>query len=299
MSKFYAILPANVRHNKQLSAAAKLLYAEITAGVDERGICEMTNAEFASLLGGHEKTVCTWIRQLREQEHISVAYWSDRAGYRHRRIYVPTKATKLEDEYVEEGPGSENTTRPGSENATRGAKTLPIYSTGTGRKGRSSPLKTAEAAVEKEPLKKKVRAKVGVMPEESVTASAEAQVSDYMAKGYKPIRDRMNEWDKMEEKLRLNQELAAPHLLLVFRKVFREAGLGEYPSAGKDLKSMKAFIEQTPDLTTAGRIRIINYYLKRYKYRHKEWGVESTPTVGIMVGFLRQYMNLALKEEVV
>ena len=47
---FYAILPAFVRYDTELSANAKLLYSEITSLCNEKGFCWATNSYFANPL---------------------------------------------------------------------------------------------------------------------------------------------------------------------------------------------------------------------------------------------------------
>jgi hypothetical protein len=46
---YYAILPANVRYDKNLSANAKLLYAEISALSNKDGYSWASNSYFANL----------------------------------------------------------------------------------------------------------------------------------------------------------------------------------------------------------------------------------------------------------
>jgi hypothetical protein len=58
MNGAVGILPAYIRYTSKLSASAKLLYAEITANLDETGLyCNLTNREFAENLGGEERTI--------------------------------------------------------------------------------------------------------------------------------------------------------------------------------------------------------------------------------------------------
>ena len=46
---YYAILPANVRYDKNLKPMEKILYAEITALSNKNGYCSASNSYFAKL----------------------------------------------------------------------------------------------------------------------------------------------------------------------------------------------------------------------------------------------------------
>lgn len=67
---YYAIIPANVRYDQDLTANAKLLYGEITALCNERGYCWASNSYFAELYKVSKNTASRWIQQLIEKGYI-------------------------------------------------------------------------------------------------------------------------------------------------------------------------------------------------------------------------------------
>lgn len=77
---FYAIIPANVRYDEQLSAAEKLVYAEISALLNEEGTCYAKNTYFMRVYGASERTVTGWIKHLEDRGYISVTYSRDGRG---------------------------------------------------------------------------------------------------------------------------------------------------------------------------------------------------------------------------
>ncbi len=81
---FYAILPACVRYDKELSSTSKLLYAEITALCNERGYCWATNKYFTNLFGVSDRQVQRILKQLLDKKYIYVLI--ERQKY--RRIYI-------------------------------------------------------------------------------------------------------------------------------------------------------------------------------------------------------------------
>ena len=61
---YYAIISAEVRYDKKLSANAKLLYGEITCLTIENGFRFATNKYFAELYDKSKVTISKWISEL-------------------------------------------------------------------------------------------------------------------------------------------------------------------------------------------------------------------------------------------
>lgn len=70
VKNYYAIIPANVRYDKRLSAGAKLLYGEITALSSATGVCYASNSYFMQLYAVSDKTVQKWIKALEECGYV-------------------------------------------------------------------------------------------------------------------------------------------------------------------------------------------------------------------------------------
>ena len=69
---YYAIIPANVRYDKDISPNAKLLYGEITALCNQKGFCWASNQYFSNLYGVSDRTIRTLIKQLQDKKYIKV-----------------------------------------------------------------------------------------------------------------------------------------------------------------------------------------------------------------------------------
>mgnify|MGYP006371252627 FL=1 len=67
---YYAIIPADVRYDKDLRPNEKLLYGEITALSDKHGYCWATNRYFAELYEVTPKCVSKWINHLIEKGYL-------------------------------------------------------------------------------------------------------------------------------------------------------------------------------------------------------------------------------------
>lgn len=68
---YYAILPADVRYDKNLTAKEKLLYAEITALSNKEGYCWASNSYFAELYNTTDRTIRTCITNLVNNGYIN------------------------------------------------------------------------------------------------------------------------------------------------------------------------------------------------------------------------------------
>ena len=69
---YYAVLPANVRYDKNITPNAKLLYAEITALCNDKGYCWAGNAYFAELYRVTKTSISNWISSLQKNGYIDV-----------------------------------------------------------------------------------------------------------------------------------------------------------------------------------------------------------------------------------
>lgn len=103
---FYAIVPANVRYDDDLSPNAKLLYGEITALCNERGYCWAGNSYFSELYKKDKSTIARWIKQLEQK------------GYITREVIYKEGSKEIEARHMRicHDPIGENATTPTREN---------------------------------------------------------------------------------------------------------------------------------------------------------------------------------------
>lgn len=69
---YYAIIPANVRYDSELTEKAKLLYGEITCLSNKEGYCFATNNYFAKLYNCTTRAIQNAISKLQERGYIKV-----------------------------------------------------------------------------------------------------------------------------------------------------------------------------------------------------------------------------------
>lgn len=71
---YYAIIPANVRYDKDISPNAKLLYGEITSLCNQKGYCWASNEYFSSLYSVSIRTVQNLLKQLEQKKYIKIDF---------------------------------------------------------------------------------------------------------------------------------------------------------------------------------------------------------------------------------
>lgn len=91
---YYAIIPANIRYDDELTPNAKLLYGEITALCNEKGYCWASNSYFAELYNVSVVSISKWINQLIDKSYLSVEMvyrdGTNQIQQRNLRIATPT-----------------------------------------------------------------------------------------------------------------------------------------------------------------------------------------------------------------
>lgn len=84
---YYSIMTADVRYDKEISAAEKIMYSEITALANKNGYCNASNKYFAELYEVHKDTISRWINTLKERGHLEVELVYKGKRVMERRIY--------------------------------------------------------------------------------------------------------------------------------------------------------------------------------------------------------------------
>ncbi len=99
---YYAVIPANVRYDKNLCPNAKLLYGEITALCNEKGFCWASNQYFAELYSKTEETISRWINQLKQYNYIKIKYKKRGFEIIERKIFlsIDKKVNRSIDEKI-------------------------------------------------------------------------------------------------------------------------------------------------------------------------------------------------------
>ena len=92
---YYAIIPANVRYDKELTANAKLLYGEITALTNEKGYCWASNNYFADLYGVTPQAISRWVNILAKKGYVNIEYERKGKEITQRKIFIAMYQQKV------------------------------------------------------------------------------------------------------------------------------------------------------------------------------------------------------------
>ena len=98
MPSYYAIIPANVRYDKNLPHGAKLLYGEITCLTHKEGYCYAQNAYFSELYGVTPQCISQWVKKLEAGGYISVIYIYSGKEITQRQIRLNVEVPKVKQE---------------------------------------------------------------------------------------------------------------------------------------------------------------------------------------------------------
>ena len=85
---YFAIIPANVRYDKELTANAKLLYGEISALTHKEGYCYASNNYFAELYSVTPQAISKWVKLLEDKGYVKIVYLYNGLETKERRIYM-------------------------------------------------------------------------------------------------------------------------------------------------------------------------------------------------------------------
>ena len=119
-SGYVGYLPVYIRHSKKLNPTTKLVYAEITACLEDSGVCKKPNVYFSKALHIHKTTVSEQITKLRKLNFINVYIEYEKGTQKFKSRYItltyPQIQVGVEGDvnnthiYLQEGESLSNTT---------------------------------------------------------------------------------------------------------------------------------------------------------------------------------------------
>ncbi len=118
---YYAVVPAPVRYDPELTPSAKLLYCEITSLCTSKGYCWATNEYFTRLFELSASTISRLISQLERRGHVRIKTVATKTGSE-RRIYTDVyRVELLSEEGAQGGAQKEQAPQGGCAKTARGA----------------------------------------------------------------------------------------------------------------------------------------------------------------------------------
>lgn len=89
---YIGYIPKPIRHNIDLSPRDKLIYCEVTATLDDRGVCTKNNIYFSNVTGCTKATVSASMTKLRELDYIDVIIEKEENTQKFKKRYIILKA---------------------------------------------------------------------------------------------------------------------------------------------------------------------------------------------------------------
>lgn len=134
---YWAVIPASVRYDEELSPSAKLLYAEISSLTGETGYCYASNQYFAVLYHLSERTIIRLLKELRDHGYIRIEDGDGGAAL--RKVFAGLNPlTKMSP------PPDKNVTPPPTKMSPVSEKNNNINPPKAPQKGARSPKSTPE-----------------------------------------------------------------------------------------------------------------------------------------------------------
>ena len=94
---FMGFIPIHVRHDTKLTPRDKVVYSEITANLNESGICLKNNIHFAKSLGCTKTTISSAMTNLRQGKFIAVVIEKAEDSHKFIKRYImPLPYTNLQ-----------------------------------------------------------------------------------------------------------------------------------------------------------------------------------------------------------
>jgi uncharacterized phage protein (TIGR02220 family) len=117
---YYAILPADVRYDNDLTPNAKLLYAEITVLTQSNGVCWASDNYFMELYNVKRQSIQRWLKSLEDRGYIKreVIYKNNSNEIEKRFIRVYTEKIQGYTQYCYKGIHNNDTVNNTSINTT-------------------------------------------------------------------------------------------------------------------------------------------------------------------------------------
>ena len=131
-SAYYGVLPTPIRHHQELKPTHKLLYSEITACLDNNGVCTRNNSYFSRVLNISKGTVTNLLGIIRKHGFIKVTIENEEGTGKFLKRYItptyPSQNLGVEDSNqtphtsgdvgISNGSSREDVLTPTSKNGT-------------------------------------------------------------------------------------------------------------------------------------------------------------------------------------